>query len=210
MNSKSAEHTMTTRERIIDEALSLFSIHGYKGTSVKSIADAVGIRDSSIYKHFASKREIIDAIVEQMQLRIEKMSVDAGLPQKSEAGQVYSHMSLETLQALSRKAFLFYLQDDFMSRFWRLAGIEQYHNKEIYDIYSTLFFDRSIEYLRNLFTEMIKTGAFHNSDPETMAISFYTPIFFLLSKYSDRPYRIEEALFILNRQIAEFYRIYRK
>lgn len=210
MNSKSAEHTMTTRERIIDEALSLFSIHGYKGTSVKSIADAVGIRDSSIYKHFASKREIIDAIVEQMQMRIEKMSVDAGLPQESEAGQVYSHMSLETLQALSRKAFLFYLQDDFMSRFWRLAGIEQYQNKEIYDIYSTLFFDQSIEYLRDLFTEMIKTGAFHKADPEAMAISFYTPIFFLLSKYSDRPDRTEEALFILDRQIAEFYRIYRK
>ena len=70
MNSKSAEHTMTPRERIIDEAQSLFSIHGYKGTSVKSIADAVGIRDRSIYKQFASKREIIDAIVEQMQMRI--------------------------------------------------------------------------------------------------------------------------------------------
>lgn len=41
---------MTTKERIADEALTLFSRRGYKGTSVKSIADAGGIKDSSIYK----------------------------------------------------------------------------------------------------------------------------------------------------------------
>ena len=71
---------MTTKERIADEALNLFSRRGYKGTSVKSIADAVGIKDSSIYKHFKSKREIVDAIVEQMQKRMEEMSVRIGLP----------------------------------------------------------------------------------------------------------------------------------
>lgn len=57
---------MTTKERITDEALTLFSRHGYNGTSVKSIANAVGIKDSSIYKHFKTKREIVDAIVEQI------------------------------------------------------------------------------------------------------------------------------------------------
>ena len=46
---------MKTRERIIEEALNLFSRKGYQGTSVKNIAEAVGIRDSSLYKHFRSK-----------------------------------------------------------------------------------------------------------------------------------------------------------
>ena len=49
---------MTTKERITEEALTLFSTNGYQGTSVKSIADAVGIRDASLYKHFKSKQEI--------------------------------------------------------------------------------------------------------------------------------------------------------
>ena len=35
------EHKMTTKERIVEEALTLFAQNGYKGTSVKNIADAV-------------------------------------------------------------------------------------------------------------------------------------------------------------------------
>ena len=54
---------MTTKERITEEALTLFSEKGYKGTSVKDIADAVGIKDASLYKHFKSKEEIFNAIV---------------------------------------------------------------------------------------------------------------------------------------------------
>ena len=59
---------MTTKEKIIDESLSLFSIKGYKGTSVKNIADAVGIKDASLYKHFKSKQEILDTLVEMKYL----------------------------------------------------------------------------------------------------------------------------------------------
>ena len=62
---------MTTKEKIVDEALTLFSTKGYKGTSVKSIADAVGIKDSSLYKHFKSKRDIFDTIVIEMQNRMQ-------------------------------------------------------------------------------------------------------------------------------------------
>lgn len=228
---------MTTRQRIIDEALTLFSRRGYNGTSVKNIADAVGIKDSSIYKHFRSKREIIDAIADQMRQRIEKMSLEFGLPQEPSNGAAqpapgaasvnssvqdyeisgaaavafeYGSMSLETLQELIRKVFLFYLRDDFASRFWRLAGIEQYQNKEIYEIYRTIFFEQSIQYQRELFAEMIKQGAFREADPEAMAISFYAPVFFLLSKYSDRPDETDEALRMLDRQIEEFCRVYKK
>ena len=74
------EHKMTTKERIVEEALTLFAQNGYKGTSVKNIADAVGIKDSSIYKHYKSKREIVDAIVTQMRDKMYHMSVDFGLP----------------------------------------------------------------------------------------------------------------------------------
>ena len=71
---------MTTKERIIEEALTLFAEKGYQGTSVKNIADAVGIKDSSLYKHYKSKQEIFDTIVQEMSLRMERISLDFGLP----------------------------------------------------------------------------------------------------------------------------------
>lgn len=201
---------MTTKERIADEALNLFSRRGYKGTSVKSIADAVGIKDSSIYKHFKSKREIVDAIVEQMQKRMEEMSVRIGLPlnEREQEAVFFGSLSIEGLQSLSREVFLFYLQDEFMSRFWHFATMEQYQDPAIYNIFRNLFMEQSITYQKALFQEMIRQGIFHHGAPEIMALHFYAPIFFLLCKYAERNDQIEKALEILNRHIAEFSRNY--
>ena len=49
---------MTTKEKILDTALELFSRQGYDGASVRAIARAVGIRESSLYNHFPSKRAV--------------------------------------------------------------------------------------------------------------------------------------------------------
>ena len=50
-----------TKQRILDEALRLFSQSGYDAVSVERIASAVGIKAPSLYKHFKSKQEIFDA-----------------------------------------------------------------------------------------------------------------------------------------------------
>lgn len=203
---------MNTKERIVDEALTLFSVQGFKGTTVKNIADAVGIKDSSIYKHFKSKQEILDAIVDQMKSRMEELSGTLGIPQDIDEDSVmtaYKDLSLQELQEISRKAFLFYLKDEFMSRFWRLSQMEQYQNREIYDIYRSIFFEQSIKYQTELFAEMIRQGAFREADPEVVAVNFYAPIYFLLSKYQEES-DVEEALRMLDKQIEEFYHIYKK
>jgi len=204
---------MTTKERIVDEALTLFSRNGYKATTVKAIAEAVGIKDSSLYKHFSSKREIFDTIVEQMRGKMAQMSVEIGLPDEKDflqAAVKYGRMSLEDLQLFSRLIFLFYFKDDFISRFWRLANMEQYSDPEIYEIYRNIFMEESIIYQTRLFEEMIKQGSFESHNPEAMAMNFYAPIFFLLSKYNGRSEQEQEALEILDCQVKEFYFLYRK
>ena len=51
---------MTTKEKITETALDLFSQRGYDGVSVRDIARAVGIRESSIYNHFQGKRAVFE------------------------------------------------------------------------------------------------------------------------------------------------------
>jgi len=48
-----------TRRRILDATAHALATRGYGATSVKSIADAVGMQDASIYYHFASKDELV-------------------------------------------------------------------------------------------------------------------------------------------------------
>ena len=50
-----------TRERILEVAVSLFSVNGSKGTSVAQIARQVGITPAAVFAHFASKDELFDA-----------------------------------------------------------------------------------------------------------------------------------------------------
>jgi len=53
-----------TKERIFEAAVDLFSKHGYHRTSIRDLAKAVGIKESSLYNHYSSKRSILDAILD--------------------------------------------------------------------------------------------------------------------------------------------------
>lgn len=54
----------STRERILAAALDLFSRQGFAGASVRQIARAVGLRESSLYNHFESKEAIYHALID--------------------------------------------------------------------------------------------------------------------------------------------------
>lgn len=50
------------RERILDVALDLFTEHGYDGTSLREVAEQLGVTKAALYYHFASKDEILMAL----------------------------------------------------------------------------------------------------------------------------------------------------
>ena len=55
-----------TKERIMETALELFAEKGYLGTSMNDIAKQLGFTKAALYKHYTSKQEILDRIVERM------------------------------------------------------------------------------------------------------------------------------------------------
>jgi AcrR family transcriptional regulator len=62
----------TTRERIVDEAMRLFSQHGYAATSIAKIEAAAGLTPGAggIYHHFASKEAVLAAGIERQLARL--------------------------------------------------------------------------------------------------------------------------------------------
>jgi len=62
----------TTRERIVDEAMRLFSEHGYTATSIAKIEAAAGLTPGAggIYHHFASKEAVLAAGIERQLARL--------------------------------------------------------------------------------------------------------------------------------------------
>lgn len=203
---------MTTKDRIVEEALHLFSIKGYEGVSVKDIANAVGIKDSSLYKHFSSKKEIFETIIAVMSEKMNAMTDELKLPYipKPQNDNKVTVMSEDELVEISKRAFLFYLKDGFASRFRRILNLEQYHDSEIAGIYRKIFMEDSIGYQSLLFQQLIRDGIFANHDSEVMAVHFYAPMFFLLNRYDNQLEKENEALVILEKHVRAFWHIYKK
>ena len=55
---------MTARDEILDAAGELFTTLGYTGTSTRTIAEAVGIRQASLYHYFKTKDDILCALLQ--------------------------------------------------------------------------------------------------------------------------------------------------
>lgn len=53
----------TARDEIRDAAAELFTTRGYTNTSTRMIADAVGMRQASLYHHFANKDDLLDSLL---------------------------------------------------------------------------------------------------------------------------------------------------
>jgi AcrR family transcriptional regulator len=56
----------STRDRVLDAAEARFAEKGFAATSLGEIADDVGIRTPSLYKHFDSKQALYEAVLERL------------------------------------------------------------------------------------------------------------------------------------------------
>lgn len=198
-----------TKERITQEALKLFAENGYKGTSVKQIADAVEIKDSSLYKHYKSKQEIFDSIVKLIHKHMSDLSDKLGLHEERDSDNFYKSLDGEKIKHITKEAFIFYLTDPYMVSFWRIAHMEQYANIKIYCMFRQIFLDDAIHYLAEIFQRMMDGGVLVKADAQVVAINFYAPFFMLLTKYENQMDRLEEAVETIENQIDEFVRMYK-
>jgi len=200
----------TTKQRILDEALTLFSTNGFDGVSVKEIADAVGIKDSSLYKHFKSKQEIFDILLEETNRKFEETVSFYRLPQGEieKVAKEYGRNDLIWLKKACEAVFLFFLKDPLASKFRRMLMIEQFKNKDAAKTFRSWFADDAIEFQTALFTEMMRQGYFRKAPPHTIAMQFYSPFYMLLSLYDTMPDKEEEALSLLMAHVEQFAGVY--
>lgn len=94
--SKSAEER---KEEILDAAQKLFGIKGYDATSVTDIMKEVGIAKGTLYYHFQSKEEILDAMIERIARRMmgnaKRIAGETSIPVCERLFQVILSLNLE-------------------------------------------------------------------------------------------------------------------
>lgn len=201
---------MNTKERILDEALTLFSEKGYANVFVGDIAERVGIKAPSLYKHYKNKRAIFDAIIDEMNRRFEEQAKSlqiTGTDASADAG-VYKDISEDRLLKTGRDLFLYFLHDDYTRKFRKMLTLEQFHDAELAKIYSKLYVDDPLSYQGMLFGFMVTSGVLKTDNVQIMTLHFYAPIYYLLTICDREPDREPEALKLLDDHIRQFDRLY--
>ncbi|MCD4826930.1 MAG: TetR/AcrR family transcriptional regulator [Acholeplasmataceae bacterium] len=70
---------LTTEKKILQAATKLFSEHGYKGVSTRSIADLAGVNEVTLFRHFQTKSNLLQSVIRHFAFEgniIEKLSKD--------------------------------------------------------------------------------------------------------------------------------------
>ena len=200
---------MTTKQKILNEALTLFAEKGYSAVYVGEIADAVGIKTQSLYKHYKSKQDIFNSCVEVFAERMENIRNNMQLPGSKTASFSYETIAEEHLIEVANALFMFYLQDNVAAKFRKMLMIERYHNPEINRLFEDFFIIRAIDHEKEIFSKLIDAKVIKGENPHIIALRFYTPIFYLLQKYDMRPNEIEEAKHELTLVVQEFCKTYK-
>ena len=178
---KQASKKEDTKQRILDEALRLFSQSGYDAVSVERIASAVGIKAPSLYKHFKSKQEILESIVERMNQMDAERAKKYEMPEGNMAEVIagYKDTALDKIKQYTKVQFLHWTEEEFPCRFRKMLTLEQYRDPEMAELYQNYLAKGPVAYIEKIFAGLTKK----DKDARQLALEFYGPIFLLYSLY---------------------------
>ena len=201
-----------TKERIRDAALELFSEKGYSGTAMSDIAKMIGLSKAALYKHYASKQDIFDAIVEATAAQYEQYTdqIDIHVQDAKRDFPVFTEISADALSEKVRQIFLYSLHDDTIRRFRRMMTIEQFRSPELAALYSRRYVDRLLAYHAGIFRALIAAGELQAEDPDALAMQYVAPVLTLIGICDRQPEREAECLDMLRRHVALFFRMVHK
>lgn len=177
---------MSTKERILKEALALFGERGFKAVTVEDIAKKVGIKAPSLYKHYKGKREIISALLEVSTNRYKEFIATILVSPDSPPTPTELGDKLSSLLEYS-------LHDEYIAPLRRIMTIEQFSTKELGDMYSSLYINMMLDYHTTLFSKMMEKGVIKEGSAREYALLYDAPFFLLLSECDRHPEKEEEA-----------------
>jgi AcrR family transcriptional regulator len=171
------EEKHATKDRIEQVALELFAKKGYQSVSIRDIGKRVGIKESSIYYHFKSKQAIMDSLLDNIELLIEKMKADFDYE--------FTKTEEVTVAAMCNVAIGFlkgYFLNPYVYQMLAFLAMEQMTDPKAYETYQRLVFELPLTQQEKVFGEMIERGFIKPNNPAILAQEFYAVIFLAFQK----------------------------
>ena len=160
-------------------ALALFSEHGFDRVSVRDIARAVGIKESSIYNHYESKQALLDEMCNRF---VETLSISR--PPLSEIDKMLQKTSPKEIMKALISAYGRQI-DETVSQMARLVFSEQFHNDAARHIMMFDIMQNNASYYEEILTLMQQKGRLKPCDKHILANVFNNEQVMLCMMYAN-------------------------
>lgn len=104
-----AKRVSDRKEQIVTEATSLFSSRGYDKVSIKDLAAACGISEPALYRHFESKEDIYNAVLDSVEDRLNYQELFDKLADEEDIEVLLKNLSTHIIEFFTDNADLYRL-----------------------------------------------------------------------------------------------------
>ena len=160
-----------TKQKILDASLSLFATKGFRETTVRDIASAVGLQQGALYNHFANKDAILTALLDML-----LSSAIVTIFENKAPEELYKRG--KALLANIATTFKLLSFDGKNEALFKLMMQEMYKNSDVRDLYHEYFYQQNIKKLSSILFMMMQDEMIRSSDPLLLANEFLSPLFF--------------------------------
>jgi AcrR family transcriptional regulator len=153
------------RQQILNIAIRLFSQRGFRGATTKEIAQAAGVSEAIIFRHFATKQDLYAAILEH-KARVGKVNdLTKLLTSVEESGD-----DRAIFEKMAREMFRIH-QEDF--EFFRLLLFSALEGHEFSQMFRERYVRQNCELIDAYLRERQRAGALRDIEPMVIARAFY-------------------------------------
>ena len=192
---------MSTKEKILDAALTLFAENGYNGTSVEQIAKAVGIKAPSLYKHYKGKEDILNALIDSAEARYEEM-----FGSERNIGKIPE--SREEFIKVTMGRILFTMRDPVIRKTRMFLVQEQFRNQRTSEVTTRHQLDGIQGMFAKILRGMMDKGLVKEDDPVLLSAELTAPAVLQIARSDRQPQCEEDALESIEKHLQHFCDVY--
>ena len=192
---------MSTKERILDAALTLFAENGYDGTSVEQIANIVGIKAPSLYKHYKGKEDILNALIDSAETWYEEM-----FGSENNIGEV--PQSREEFIKMTMERISFTMRDPIIRKTRILLVQEQFRNERISEATTRHQLDGIQRMYAKIIKGMMDEGIVKSDDSDLLAAELTAPVVLQIARSDRQPQCEEECMEYIEKHLRHFCKVY--
>ena len=190
-----------TKERILAAALDMFSQKGYEGTNIRELSASLGLVKSGIYKHYESKEDIWNALLDRMIAYYgERFGSPEHLPPVPDTMEEFITMTMRMANLT--------IHDEQIVKTRKVLTLEQFRDDRARELATKHFLTGLTEMFTHIFAGMMDKGLIRRDDPAMLAFAYTTPVSALIHLCDREPEKTEDAIRKIEAFSRHFIQVY--